>query len=52
MAEEKQKEEQIVNDALSADDTDVLRAVLRSERARGITPVAVYRQADSDDAAA
>ena len=49
MAEEKQKEEQIVNDALSADDTDVLRLVLRSERARGITPVAVYRQAELDE---
>lgn len=51
MAEEKNTE-QTVNDILNTDDTEMLRAVLHSAGARGITPVSVYRQADYDDTAA
>ena len=46
MAEETQKPE--INDTLSHDDLDVLRAVLRANR--GIAPVAVYDQSDFDSA--
>jgi hypothetical protein len=44
MAEEKQTE--YIEDTLTQDDTDMLRAVLQSEHARGISPVSTYRQGD------
>jgi hypothetical protein len=47
MAEEKQTLE--IDDTLSPDDTDVLRAVLMSTR--GIAPVAVYNQSQFDTSA-
>lgn len=31
-----------INDTLTQDDTDVLRMVLQSEHARGISPVSTY----------
>lgn len=46
MAEEKQTPE--INEELGSDDTAMLRAVLRSNYARNIMPVAVYHQADYD----
>jgi len=42
MAEEKQTD--FIEDTLTQDDTDVLRAVLESEHARGISPVSTYSQ--------
>ena len=42
MAEEKQTE--YIEDTLTQDDTDMLRAVLQSEHARGISPVSTYHQ--------
>ena len=47
MAEEKQTPD--IDDTLSHDDIDVLRAVLQSTR--GIAPVAVYNQSQFDQAA-
>lgn len=44
MAEEKQTN--YIEDTLTQDDTDVLRAVLQSEHARGIAPVSMYHQGD------
>ena len=44
MAEEKETPELTIDDTLSADDTDVLRAVLEDSHTRGITPVSVYNQ--------
>ena len=44
MAEEKQTE--IINDTLTQDDTDMLRAVLQSEHTRGIAPVSLYNQSE------
>ncbi len=50
MAEEKQiAEEEMVDDTLSQDDTDVLREVLESEHSRGITPVSLYNQSEALD---
>lgn len=46
MAEEKQTDIEEINDSLNRDDIEALREVLRSEHARGIAPVSVYRQAD------
>ncbi len=46
MAEEKQTE--AIDDTLTQDDMDVLRAVLKSEHSRGIEPVSVYNQARVD----
>lgn len=42
MAEEKPTD--YIDDTLTQDDTDVLRAVLQSEHARGISPVSTYSQ--------
>ena len=47
MAEETQIPE--INDTLTMDDMDMLRAVLQDSHSRGITPVAVYNQADFVD---
>lgn len=44
MAEEKQTD--FIDDTLTTDDMDVLRAVLESEHSRGIAPVSTYRQSD------
>jgi hypothetical protein len=44
MAEEKQTE--LIDDTLSADDMDVLREVLESDHTRGIAPVSLFNQAD------
>lgn len=44
MAEEKQTE--IIDDSLTQDDTDMLRAVLQSEHTRGIAPVSLYNQSE------
>ena len=44
MAEEKQTP--YIENTLTQDDTDVLRMVLESEHARGISPVSIYRQSD------
>ena len=46
MAEEKQIE--AIDDTLTQDDMDVLRAVLKSEHSRGIEPVSVYDQVRVD----
>jgi hypothetical protein len=42
MAEEKQTD--YIDDTLTQDDTDVLREVLESEHARGISPVSTYSE--------
>lgn len=47
MAEETQIPE--INDTLTVDDMDMLRAVLQDSHSRGITPVSVYNQADFVD---
>ncbi len=43
MAEEKQTQ---IDDTLTQDDTDMLRAVLLSAHSRGIAPVSVYNQSE------
>lgn len=44
MAEEKQPLE--IDDSLSQDDVDMLRAVLEDSHSRGMTPVSVYAQTE------
>jgi Tfp pilus assembly ATPase PilU len=44
MAEEKQTPE--IDDTLSKDDIDMLRAVLEDSHSRGMTPVSLYQQSD------
>lgn len=47
MSEEKQTTEEeleMIDDTLSTDDQDVLRAVLEDAHSRGIMPVSVYDQ--------
>lgn len=47
MAEEKQTEQSYIDDTLTQDDRDMLRAVLKSEHSRGIMPVAPYNQSEA-----
>lgn len=47
MAKERQTFQEI-DDTLTRDDIDMLRAVLEDEHSRGMTPVSVYRQQDFD----